>query len=225
MKRLHRLIVTSAAYRRSGPSASAAGNLTRDRENATFWHTIPRRVEAEVVRDAILHAAGGIDFARGGPEIDQGNAFSVLRRSLYFRHARQRQVPFLELFDAANPRECYRRRESVRPQQVFALVNSPLVLAQSRLLARRLEAGDDAAFVTAAFEAVLSSAPGEAELGASLEFLETQRRLLRDPDKLTSFAGNQGDEVGVAPSDDPAERARENLILVLLNHHEFVTVR
>ena len=68
-------------------------------------------------------------------------------------------------------------------------------------------------------------APGEAELGASLEFLETQRRLLRDPDKLTSFAGNQGDEVGVAPSDDPAERARENLILVLLNHHEFVTVR
>ncbi len=184
-------------------------------------------MEAEVVRDAILHVAGSLELERGGPEIDQKTALTVPRRSLYFRHARQRQVPFLTLFDAANPRECYRRRESVRPQQAFALVNSSLVLTQSRLLARRLSESkggtlDEAAFVTAAFEAVLSRSPSAAERDACREFLDTQRAQLSAPEKLTPFGKKAST---VAPSEDANQRARENLVLVLFNHHEFVTVR
>ena len=185
----------------------------------------PRRMEAEVVRDAILHASGHLDLERGGPEIDQNKAFTVPRRSLYFRHARQRQVPFLELFDAASPRECYRRRESVRPQQAFALVNSPLVLTQSRLVARRLAQKDEAAFVTAAFEVVLSRSPRDSELRSCREFLQSQRARLGEPDKLTSFGKEGRKKLAVPPSKDADERARENLVLVLFNHHDFVTVR
>ena len=134
-------------------------------------------------------------------------------------------MPFLEIFDAASPRECYRRRESVRPQQAFALVNSPLVLTQSRRVARRLAQKDEAAFVTAAFEAVLSRAPGVEELRNCREFLQSQRARLREPGKLTAFGKGGRKELSVPPSKDADQRSRENLILVLFNHHEFVTVQ
>ena len=58
-------------------------------------------------------------------------------------------------------------------------------------------------------------------------FLGTQRAQLSAPDKLTPFdeKASTGTLSAVAPSEDATQRARENLILVLINHHEFVTVR
>ena len=45
-------------------------------------------------------------------------------------------MTFLDLFDRPNVVECYRRSESVVPQQALAMANSPLSLAQARLLAK-----------------------------------------------------------------------------------------
>ncbi len=125
MKHIHRLIVTSGAYRMSS-SAGRIANSSRDKDadNKLFWRMNPRRMEAETVRDAVLHVAGGLDLKRGGPDIDHNQGLTVPRRSLYFRHARERQMEFLRIFDAPHPRECYRRLESIRPQQAFAMVNS-----------------------------------------------------------------------------------------------------
>jgi len=67
MKALHRLIVTSSAYRLA--STPDEHNLKIDRDNKYVWRMAPRRAEAEVVRDSIFHVAGKLDLTHGGPDI------------------------------------------------------------------------------------------------------------------------------------------------------------
>jgi hypothetical protein len=223
LKALHRLVVSSSAYRMDSAADPAA--LAADPENDLLWRMNPRRMEAELVRDGVLHVAGRLDPARGGPELPYAKLLETPRRSLYFQHAAEKQAAFLLLFDAANVNECYERSESIVPQQALALANSPLVLEASRLLAASLTKGAPApdAFVAAAFERVLGRAPTAAERSECAAFLEVQARLLADPARLRAFTG--GAPVSVAPSADPAQRAREDLVGVLFNHHDFVTIR
>src|SRR5262249_56437415 len=103
----------------------------------------------------------------------------VARRSLYFRHAPEKEMEFLQIFDGPNPNECYRRKETVAPQQALALANSELTLAQARVLARKLAAehgADAASFVADAFERVLARPPSKAELAECVRFLAEQPR-------------------------------------------------
>jgi hypothetical protein len=130
---------------------------------------------------------------------------------------------FLQLFDLASPNECYERRESVIPQQALTLSNSVLALSQARLAARALPAPDDAAFVNAAFEQVLGRSPTREEQARCEHFLRDQRELLQNASKLTPFPADGS--AAVPPSPDPAMRARENLVHVLINHNDFVTIR
>ena len=95
-------------------------------------------MEAELVRDGILFVAGKLDLTLGGPDIDYTQGLTVNRRSLYFRHAHEKQMEFLKLFDAAAVTECYQRKESIVPQQALALANSELTLVQARIIAREL---------------------------------------------------------------------------------------
>ena len=222
MKHLHRLIVTSATYRMdSGDGAEGEKNRAADADNRYLWRAPVRRMEAELVRDAVLHVAGKLDLTVGGPELDPAAGLTTARRSLYSRHAHEKQMVFLQLFDAASPNECYRRQHSVVPQQALALANSPLSLSQSRVLAAKLKGEKD--FIPAAFETILSRRPTDGERSTCEEFLKAQSARLAEPAKLTAFAS--GDKPAVPPSDDPAQRARENLVHVLMNHNDFVTIR
>jgi hypothetical protein len=81
----------------------------------------------------------------------------------------------------------------------------------------------NAAFVKAGFENVLGRFPTAAELATCEQFLKGQALLLTDKKKLTSF--NAGPPSTVPPAPEPQLRARENLVHVLLNHNEFVTIR
>ncbi len=139
MKPIHRLIVTSAAYRmRSDSEGPNDPNLSRDPANHFYWRMNPRRMEAEAVRDNLLYAAGNLDQKLGGPDIDPETAMKSARRSVYFRHAKEKRAGFLRLFDSPNVLACYRRSESVMPQQALALANSSLSLEQARLLAKTI---------------------------------------------------------------------------------------
>jgi hypothetical protein len=223
MKKLHQLVVTSDAYRMT--SASAKHQADADPENRYLWRMNPRRMEAEVVRDSLLSAAGQLDAAMGGPIIDPKLGQSVRRRSVYFRFNTEYRIQFLDQFDAASPTECYERRESVIPQQALTLFNSALALNQSRLLARKLseEARESSAFVTAAFEQVLGRSPTAEEHERCERFLRDQAEVLKRPQTLTPFP--PGPDAVTPPSADPVLRAREDLIQVLFNHNDFVTVR
>jgi hypothetical protein len=68
---MHRLMVTSRTYQlqsqETGPDDS---NLSRDPENRWYWRANPRRMEAEVVRDGLLHLAGRLDVSRSGPDLE-----------------------------------------------------------------------------------------------------------------------------------------------------------
>ena len=192
-KKLHRLIVTSAAYRRD--SAGDAAAAAADPENRLLWRMNVRRMESEAVRDSVLFVAGALDLTRGGPELDQASALTTARRSLYYRHAHEKQAEFLRLFDAPNVVECYERTESIVPQQALALANSGLAESSARALAAKLPAADEG-FVGAAFERILGR-------GARPEEREECLRFLRE-------AGAKG---------------REGLLHVLFNHNDFVTIR
>ncbi|MFN0106277.1 MAG: DUF1553 domain-containing protein [Bryobacteraceae bacterium] len=215
MKPIHRLMVTSDAYRMASARSEKA-----DPDNVYLWRMNARRMEAEAVRDSVLHAAGQLDTTRGGPEVEETKELDTMRRSIYIRQAPDVRSEFLSQFDSANPNECYRREESIVPQQALSLANSRLTLEQARRLAAKLP---EEGFVGAAFEAVLNRPPSASERDDAATFLVEQTRLLSEPGKLKPF------ETGVAaplkPSSDPSQRARENLVHVLFNLNEFVTIR
>jgi len=229
MKPLHRLMVTSTAYRMSS-AATLPANQAADPENVYMWRMNSRRMEAEVVRDSTLQVAGALDTTLYGHDLDQNTGLKVPRRSIYFRSSKEKKVVFLDTFDRANVTDCYRRAETIVPQQALALVNSSLSLAQARTLAGKLsepiawlsEADRPRAFVAAAFERVLCRPPSDEEAATCLEFLTTQAAKLADIQALAPFVA--GEENPVKPSADPAQRARENLVHVLLNHNDFVTI-
>jgi hypothetical protein len=221
MKAMHRLMVTSNAYRMASTPDTA--DLTVDHDNKYLWRMLPRRMEAEAVRDSILYVSGQLDGSMGGPDIDFSRGSTTLRRSLYFRHASEKQMEFLKIFDGPEVIECYQRKESIMPQQALALANSDLTWRQARLLARslahRVEKANPARFATAAFEQVLSRSPTAAELAECVAFLQigSQTKLAKPT------AGGAVDPR--VPADDQSLRVRENLVHALMNHHDFVTIR
>ena len=236
MKPLHRLMVSSNAYRRaSSPSvedrAVASGNASLDPENRQLWRQNSYRMEAEVVRDATLHVAGQLDKSMSGPDLDPNTGLTVGRRSVYFRTSKEKKMKFLSAFDSPNPVECYQRAESISPQQSLAMSNSPLTLAQSRNVAAKLSEQvaampkEDAAlqFVTLAFRQILNREPSAAEVTECISFLQQQSDQFSAAGSLTAFSG--GTDNLIKPSADAAQRSRENLVHVLFNHNDFVTIR
>ena len=219
---LHRLMVTSKTYRQANaPYSTGVTHFEYVGSNV-------RRMEGEVVRDSVLSIAGSLDVALGGPDIDPNQESSNFRRSLYFRTSKEKNTVFLRQFDLANVNECYRRTESIMPQQALALSNSELLISQSRRLANRWLQKDAALleqpdrFIRHAFRSILCRLPSTAELDECIGFLETQSRLLASI-SLTAFPSSKPFEP--PPSPDPNIRARENLVNVLFNHHDFVTIR
>jgi hypothetical protein len=208
MKHLHRLILTSAAYRMA--STGNAANDAVDPDNVYLWRAPSRRMEAEIVRDNLLHVAGNLDPAMSGPDIDHKQGLTSKRRSIYLRIAPEKEVEFLKIFDGPSVTECYQRRPSVMPQQALALGNSELAIAQARALAKTLsdEVRDDGALITEAFRRILARKPKREEAAACAEFLQ-----------------RGASEVEETKKSDRALRPRENLLLVLFNHNDFVTIR
>jgi hypothetical protein len=210
LKHLHRLMVTSDAYRMTSSSAGATTTCrTADEGNRYYWRMNPVRMEAEVIRDSLLFLAGDLDPRMGGPTVPAADE-SSRRRSLYFFHSHNEAQRFLTTFDEGSVLECYRRAESIVPQQALAVSNSRLALsAAARINARlyaRLGEVSDAEFVRAAFETVLAAAPTAEEQKECAAALKELKELLK----------------GVP---DAGRRGRGDLIQALVNHNDFITVR
>lgn len=196
LKHLHRTLVLSDLYARSSSNAGAdPATMAADPDNATYWRMNPRRMESQVVRDTLLQLAGKLDLTLGGPSIDPGKSESSPRRSLYFQQNADVEHRFLATFDNSNVLECYRRNESVVPQQALALANSKLSSDCAEAMAARMTRLTDDAFLHQAFLAVLGRPPNEAERRASSE----------------GFAF--------------LNRKRSLFLQALMNHNDFVTLR
>ena len=174
MKYLHRLILTSKAWQRSSSNLAAdKKTLAADPGNLHYWRMNGRRMEAQVVRDSLLHLAGTLDLAQRGPSVTPSP--DARRRSLYFFHSRDGRSRFLETFDDADVFACYRRSESIVPQQALAMMNSQTASTSAKQIGAEFETNmSPEAFVRAAFSKILARPPVPVELAESLTYLNEQ---------------------------------------------------
>jgi hypothetical protein len=220
-KALHRLLVTSQAYRQSAMHPEAARYEASDAGNHLLWRTNRRRLDAETVRDAMLAASGQLEVSKVGgpsfiPEISpealegwskKGSEYKPSppeqqrRRTLYAYVKRGLLDPTQTVFDAPDSTlPCGKRDSTTVPTQALALLNNPLAQKLAEALAAKAGHAEDAAqFVVQAWRMALARDPSPQEQRSALEHLRQQ-------------AGVLGREA----------KARQSLALVLLNTNEFV---
>jgi hypothetical protein len=189
-KALHRLIMTSEAYRRSATHPDWKTLREKDALGTSYAVYQPRRLSAEELRDAMLAATGELNRTLGGipnrPEINLEAALQPRqvmgtfasawvpnpkpeqrhRRSLYALKLRGLTDPMLEVFNAPAPDfSCERREASTVTPQVFSLFNSQATQARALALAHRVlkEAPEDEKAIERLFALVFSRAPNAAE--------------------------------------------------------------
>jgi mono/diheme cytochrome c family protein len=203
LKRLHRMLMASAAYRQESHRTDALDAV--DSDNRLLGRMSIRRLEAEAVRDSILAASGQLNSNMLGPPVPvtvdevgqvivgldnrdsagrpQGKrgllGAGEFRRSVYVQVRRSQPLSMLETFDAPalNPNCEIRNRSTVAPQSLL-LMNNEFVLSQAQVLAERAaqEAGDDAAAqVRLVWRLALSHEPNEEELSAAIAFVAEQK--------------------------------------------------
>ena len=211
MKHIHRIIVTSDAYRRSSSNAGASANLAIDPENQFYWRMNSTRMESQMVRDSLISLAGELDLQVGGPSIPAADENSR-RRSLYFVHSHNEHHKLLSAFDDANVLDCYRRGESIVPQQALALENSKLAMEMVDRIVIRIQAmnpeANDREFARLAFVAILADEPSEAEQSWIEVMMTKIRELAADANSVQA-----------------TDQARKGLVRGLVNHNDFITIR
>ena len=197
VKQMHRLIMTSNAYRMASAFDSAESQKI-DPDNNYLWKFRIQRLDAEIVRDQLLAVSGRLNREAGGPpvfpQIDPAVLGSmkngiwkveedgprVWRRSVYVYRKRGLPFPMFEVFDLPDQNvTCPKRYVSTVPTQALTLLNNEFVLKQARFLAERIlrDAGVDAAAeVERAYAIALSRSPSADEKRVTIEFLERQRR-------------------------------------------------
>ena len=190
VKRLHRLIVTSDAYRRSGRHPDREKLDAVDPNNELLAFFPPRRLTAEELRDGMLAVTGELNREVGGlpvmPEINMEVAlqprmiqFSLApayqpsrtpaernRRSIYAYRVRGQADPFLEVLNLPNPNEsCERREQSAVTPQAFTLFNSTLTTDRAIAFAQRVEQEADSleSRIDRAFALAFGRQPSEKE--------------------------------------------------------------
>jgi len=187
---MHRLIMTSEAYRMASAFEHAA-NRDKDPQNQYLWRFRAQRLDAEVVRDSILTASGGINLALGGPPIfpplpkelmteanhgiwkTQPEGPDVWRRSVYVYRKRGLAFPMFQVFDLPEQNVTSAARYvSTVPTQALTMLNDAFVLRHAELFADRVkkEAGSDPARqIDLAYRIALTRPPTQAELAIALE--------------------------------------------------------
>ncbi|WP_417377166.1 DUF1553 domain-containing protein [Gimesia maris] len=145
LKKLHRTIMLSTAYRQAGASDPSKESI--DPENNYYWRKPIVRLEAETLRDRMLAVSGVLDPQLFGAPVgikedDFGQVVvsgDQLRRSLYIQARRSQPVGMLQTFDAPVMEiNCERRSSSTVATQSLMLMNGSFILSQSAKLAERL---------------------------------------------------------------------------------------
>ncbi|HYO80493.1 MAG TPA: PSD1 and planctomycete cytochrome C domain-containing protein [Bryobacteraceae bacterium] len=194
IKAMHRLMLTSNAYRQSTSHPEWKKLTDADTENRLLWRMNWLRLESEVLRDSMLALSGRLNTESGGPgmffsvsdEVAKGfemfkwypsDEAQQRRRSIYAFQRRSLMMPMMEVFDGANMSEsCARRSTTTVAPQALTLLNGTLTAAESAYFAERVLdiAGEDRdRQIERAFSLVLARGPAPEELASA-------RQLYRD---------------------------------------------
>jgi hypothetical protein len=243
-KAIHRLLVTSAAYRQSGRVTPE--HLATDPENRLHARAARFRMPSLVLRDVALSAAGLLDRRVGGPPVYPyqpdaiweslaitkerdftypiSSGSDLYRRSLYTFW--RRTVSPANMFDTANRQTCsVRASRTSTPLHALTTLNDPTWVEAARVLAERsmTSAADLDGRLSHAFRQVVARRPSDYDLNALRTAYARQRELYAaDP-----AAARQLVAVGASPRDDsrdPVEHAAlTNVCLAILNLDEALT--
>ena len=218
IKKLHRLIMTSDAYTRSGTHPNGSTIEKVDPDNALLARFLPRRLTAEELRDSMLMVSGELNVEMGGvpirPVINREVAFqprhvmgSVTpcyqpsrtpaernRRTIYALKMRTLRNPMLEVFDLpGSDMSCERRDASVVTPQVFSLFNGEAPYDRSLAMAKRLsqQSDDINQQVALAFGWAFGRKPTDAERKLTLQHLAKMSAFhAKHPPKKTELPGS-----------------------------------
>ncbi len=170
VKKLHREIMLTDAYQRS--AAPSARNEAIDADNQWFWRVNRRRLSVESFRDSILAVCGNLDLKAGGPSGDVDDV-NFVRRTIYGKVSRHDLGKLLKLFDFPAPNiSADKRSDTTLPQQALFLINSPFMIAQSKILAKRFSGEPTpSAQVRMAYELTVMRTPTDAEVARAVQFL------------------------------------------------------
>jgi hypothetical protein len=174
MKHIHRLIVTSDAYKRSASHPDPKNGRLVDPENKLLWRGNVRRLDAEQIRDSLLAVTGELDLKSGGP----GVAPNDPRRAIYCRIMRNNRDPLLDVFDAPYWFSSASSRDTTTTAvQSLLLVNNQLLLQRARGLADRAfrdEPSSDSARLDRLYRWVYGRLPTAEEQAVTTKFLAEQ---------------------------------------------------
>ncbi|MEW6160433.1 MAG: PSD1 and planctomycete cytochrome C domain-containing protein [Verrucomicrobiota bacterium] len=174
LKPMHRLILNSSVYLQD--STIVPDKVKRDPANQWFARREPQRLEAEVIRDALLAVSGTLDRRMFGPGTLDPNHH---RRSIYFMVKRSQLIPMMQLFDAPEPLVSVGSRPAttIAPQALHFMNNESVRKAALNFAQRLLPLLDKSVSesVTYAYEIALARPATKVELKESAQFFEAQR--------------------------------------------------
>jgi len=182
LKKLHRLMVTSATYRQSSQNDPAFARI--DGDNRFLWRMNRQRLDAESFRDTLLLLSGKLDLTAGGPSVRQfffkddhsptydytrfdADSPAACRRSVYRFIVRSVPDPFMEALDCSDANMLTPKRNiTLTALQALSTLNDPFVLRQCEHFAERLKAAGSTANdqVQMAFRLTLNREPTTGEL-------------------------------------------------------------
>lgn len=193
LKSLHRMILNSKTYQQQSQHDKDSASVKVDADNRLLWRQNPRRLEAEVIRDAVLQVSGKLNSEQGGPgfqDFTYEEAYAPIyrtitadepalwRRSIYRYIVRTTPDRFLTTFDCPDPANMTAKRlHTTTPLQSLALYNNDFILRQSRHFAQRIESevGTIAVEqVNRAFQISLGRLPSHQEQRLAVSFVEQQ---------------------------------------------------
>ena len=241
LKQLHRLMMTSTAYRQASRRHPAGDAV--DADNSLYWRMPIRRLEAEGLRDAALAVSGELNlkpfgaavpvmadrvgrFVIGKENLNAGRPGAVLpmqgedlRRSVYIQARRSRPLSVMAPFDLPRMEpNCTSRNASTVAPQSLMLMNSQFVTTRANEFARRVEseAGSELAVqIQLAWELAFAAEPSAEELQEALSFVEAQTK---------HFAANPAPESKEKKNITPQREALASFCHALLSSNRFLYI-
>jgi len=244
MRKLHKLIVTSATYRQSSNNRPELNDI--DSRNTLLARQNRLRFDAEIIRDAALSASGLLTATIGGPSVlppqpDGVYAFTQnkkkwtaesdenrYRRGIYTKFYRSAPYPMMTTFDSPDFQSvCTQRSRSNTPLQSLTLANDASLVEMFQGLASRLMTevpGNNATAhqrrIRRAFVLCFSRQPSDTELKTVFTYQKLQSK---------HFKKNHEAAKSIAPTKTPAgfdKAAAASWTAVaraLMNTDEFIT--
>lgn len=214
LKKLHKLMVSSSAYRQSAQSLDFDRGKLEDPENRLLWRWNTRRLDAEQIRDSLLSATGELDLTAGGPPVD----FTKPRRTIYNKVLRNVRDPLLDVFDSPQHFNSTATRDTTTTAvQSLLLINSRQLIESSQTMSRRLvkeKPGNESEQIRLAYQLLFNRQPATDELSDALTFLQSQEattpkvKEIEQPFLAESMPQREGKAAVLAPGS-----AQERLVM------------